>query len=381
MADFSHLFGPLNANAEAERAGAPRPDEIVTVLRTWRSEGLAVELPKQKSAEAQRRQDVMGQMLREFPVNAMTRSAVYHCAACPRTITLKDNDARLCPVCGGEVEERPETEVFELGESYGATFVSPGVPSFHLSVETLMRTLDLPRWFLDLGAHMRQMRRLPVNLANFGIATALGILIPLCLIGLIQTFRVPVAEKNFWRMLGYGGFFAIIGLLALRPMAQSYVIVGREKLMHTVFGQRQVLHFQHVTRIRNDRRLSGWGYALVLGRRYGDWAKWLYGILLQWFDPRAWFGQYDRRLIQELPAEAGVPGSAAFRNRIILQGPRNTIRLPYNPRLRRDLTQALAVAIFQVRSMSPGAKIDLAALQVAQKERATIEQWQSGVRG
>ncbi|MCG3152987.1 MAG: hypothetical protein GEEBNDBF_02294 [bacterium] len=381
MADFSFIFGPLTANQEAANAGAPRPDEIAAVLMEWRRDGLMVELPKQRVAEAQRRETVMSDLLREFPVFSQTRELVFRCDACKRTISLPALAERNCPQCGGPLEEVRAAEVIKIGEDLGAKFVAPGMPGFHLGIDTLIRTLDLPRWFLDLGPHMRQMRRIPVNLANLGILLGLLGMIGVAMYGLAGMLLSWAPGLWWWRLVAIGGALGTLVLLLVRPYVQTYVHVGRDKVMLMGWGGRRVLHFQNITEITDDRRLNGLGYALYLGERYGRWMQWLYTVLLQWFDPRAWFGLYPRQIIMALPAFAGDATAPYWRHRIILRGPRQVLKLPYNARLRRDLTQALAVVIFQVRSLSPHAIISLTALQSAQKGRATQEQWAAGIRG
>ena len=155
--------------------------------------------------------------------------------------------------------------------------------------------------------------------------------------------------------------------------------------MLVVGGERRVLHYNRIDEIRNQRVLNGWGYAYLLQRQYGPVMgpaiRALYAYLFQWFDPRVWWGLFPTKLIDYLPADQGGSASRYLRNRIVLKGEKKQLTLPFNGRFRRDLTQALAVVIFQVRSMSPKARIDVGALQAAQRARATQEQWAAGVRG
>jgi hypothetical protein len=380
MADFSFLFGPLAANEEAANAGAPRPDEIAAVLKEWRREGLAVELPKARIAETQRREQVFGELLKEFPVFAQSRELIYNCHACHSTFSLPALTERVCPVCKGPIEEVRAAEVVKIGNELGARFTSSAMPSFHLSMDTLIRTLDLPRWFLDLGPHMRQMRRIPVNFANFGVLLGLVAAIPFAIFALIASFLDYAPGYLFWRVLSSIAATTVLVLIGIRPLLQTYVHVGRDKIMLMGFGMRKVLHFQNIESVRNVRRLNGFGYAAYLGRRYGSWAQWVYGVLLQWFDPRSWGGWYGKHVIDGLPDLAGDATAPYWRHHIVIKGNRQTIVMPYNARLRRDLTQALAVVVFQVRAMSVNAKIELTALQAAQKGRATQEQWAAGIR-
>ena len=106
----------------------------------------------------------------------------------------------------------------------------------------------------------------------------------------------------------------------------------------------------------------------------------VYGWVFQWFDPRAWTSNYPRRLIQYLPPNAGGARSRFFTNVVTLRGELRRLRIPFNGRARRDLTQALAVVVLQVRSMNGRAKIDVTALQIAQREGVTAEQWKLGLR-
>ncbi|MEO7993078.1 MAG: hypothetical protein ABI743_01665 [bacterium] len=381
MPDFSFILDPLTRSSKANDGGAPRPEEIEGVLRQWRREGLAVDLPKNRSKEARRRESAFRSALEEFPIAGITEAGVYQCPKCQRTVTLRALEKRQCTECGGELVEQRTSKVIQVGDSIGARFESITAPTFHLSVDALIRTLDLPRWFLDLGPHTRESRRIPVNLANFGIAAGLCAAIPFTLLASVLSWTLePGMARNLWRSGSVAGGIAIVLLLILRPILQTYVIVGRDKIMATILGQRHVLHFQNIEEIRNDRRLTGYGYALVLGRRWGKWAQWLYAGIFQWIDPRAWFGWYPAKAIDGLPPELGGAASLALRNRIILKGERRVLKLPYNGLLRHDLTQALAVVVFQVRSMSPKARIDLTALQAAQRERSTTEQWAAGLR-
>ncbi|HYE76641.1 MAG TPA: hypothetical protein VEI97_01515 [bacterium] len=352
--DYSHIHGAPREWTDnpggPSRVGPPRPEEVARLLNDWR----------RQSAE---------------------KAAAIVCPHCHRTLLLATLvTPNTCPGCGrslvAEVSRGiPVTEE----EDRGASFESVMGPAFHFSVEELRGSLDLPRWFLQVGAHSRQMRRIPVNFANLYIAVLLGIALAITVsAGVVGLVQWGTGERL--RAIATVGAVASVLLLWVRPYLQSTVTVSRDKITLTRFGERQVLFYGRITEIRNERRLSGWGYAAILRHQYGLLPGLLYAWFFQWLDPRAWTGQYPLGLIQLLPQDVGGATSRCFTNHIRLIGDIRTMNIPFNGRTRRDLTQALAVVVYQVRNHNPRAKIDLTALQVAQREPVTAQQWALGWR-